>query len=155
MTLECSDIPILSTIVGAIIGLIGSFIMPLLPLWFINKRDKIEKSISISNSLNAQFKIYKKTLENFILTNKDQQDTSDFRQITDEFEELIGNLSNACELLIEKCLTKSAKKKFLPIIREVCDFSMIKTYYSIVKMEYKKENYALIFEVYESQKYWV
>jgi len=133
--------PLLTAFVGILLGLI--------PYFKINKKDKLQSSSDISKTINAQFGDYKNLLLKYIEQAKIQKDTVDFTELTNSFELLIGNLTDACEKLLNNALPKTANKKFLPIVKEICDYSVIQTYYGMTKMEYKKENYQLIFDVYE------
>ena len=132
------------------IGLpIATFIFGyVLPYFTLSKKDKLQNSSDISKTINAQYNSFKELLGEYIANSKTQKDTQDFLNVTTQFEELIGNLTDACDKLLNNALPKTAYKKFLPIVKEICDYNIIQTYYGIVKMEYKKDNYQIIYDVY-------
>jgi hypothetical protein len=138
-------VPLWATIITPLLA----FLIGLIPYFQINKKDKLQSSSDISKTINAQFGGYKTLLLKYIEQAKTQKDTVDFTELTNSFELLIGNLTDACEKLLNNALPKTANKKFLPIVKEICDYSVIQTYYGMTKMEYKKDNYQLIFDVYE------
>lgn len=143
-------VPLWATIVTPLCGVVVGLLLGLTPYFFLTKKDKLQSSSDISKTINAQFSVYQKLLDEYIKNAKTQKDTPDFIELTKAFEELIASLTDACEKLLHNALPKTAHTKFLPTVKEVCDDNMIQTYYGIVKMKYKKENYQLLYKVYDT-----
>ena len=142
-------VPLWATVVTPLCGVVVGLLLGLTPYFFLTKKDKLQSSSDISKTINAQFSAYEELLGEYIKNGKTQKDTQDFIKLNAQFAELIGNLTDACDKLLNNALPKTAYKKFLPTVKEMCDYNVIQTYYGVVKMEYKKENYQIIYDVYD------
>lgn len=114
----------------------------------MNKIYLIKYVSDLLQSFVSQSYDYIVSLEN-VLKNVESQ--KDRRNACKKFQMLVCALMEACELVENKVVLNSSKKRLLQRIKEFCEGKVIETHYSLfsdIEGKFKEENYQIIYDIY-------